>query len=498
MLLHLNYLPKWVQMPEFELMHYWCLLGIFLLLYTCFAGGKAGPVRMALFFGAGCLLTVSMMCYPTMVILYPFYVPGIYRLEKQYADSEGDDSGHRKGPWKSCGAFTLGAFVTGAGLLAYLFSYMSPEEISRYISYIFLDESHGVYSMAEKWGRYFEQLLDHGTEYVSYLAAAAGIVLVGVLVCRIGSSVKSRRAGRDGSCAGERPCSKKGVLRLGIPVLLLTAGLLQVSAVFGYLFEDQNQFYMQGRYIAIVLPGLALGIRHHRKMALWLHLCLIPGILSVIAVLFVTNMSVNVAYAKAFLAVLGSLAVLEQYGRQGVENFSGKRTVAAMNYVLAGTALAALLVCRLVLIRVSGCLPVTVRAPLKQMERGPEKGIYVLEDTADIWNQNYQELEKYVDRGEKILYIGAESLTYVCMEAVLATPSCQGTTVYNEMFLYYYEEHPERVPDVIVYDKTFGENPVYSLSWGFSLQDPVLFQWIEENYGEARRIETDHMILLKK
>ena len=146
-------------------------------------------------------------------------------------------------------------------------------------------------------------------------------------------------------------------------------------------------------------------------MALWLHLCLLPGIMSVVAVLFVTNMSVNVTYAKAFLGVLGSLAILEQYRSEAVKTTFQKRIMQAVNYALAATALAAMLVCRLVLIRVSGCGPVTIRASLTQMERGPEKGVYVLADTAHIWNDNYGELEKYVENGENVLYIGAESLT---------------------------------------------------------------------------------------
>ncbi|MDE5748684.1 MAG: hypothetical protein K2I21_14050, partial [Acetatifactor sp.] len=74
MILHLNFLPKWVQMPEFELMHYWCLLGIFLVLHAYFASGKS---RMILPFLGGCLLVGSMLCYPTMIVLYPFYILAI-------------------------------------------------------------------------------------------------------------------------------------------------------------------------------------------------------------------------------------------------------------------------------------------------------------------------------------------------------------------------------------------------------------------------------------
>ena len=156
------------------------------------------------------------------------------------------------------------------------------------------------------------------------------------------------------------------------------------------------------------------------------------------------------------------------------------------------------MICRLVLIRVSGCLPVTVRASLEKMESGPEKGVYVLADTAEIWNDNYRDLENYVDKGDKVLYIGAENLVYVKLEALPATPSTQGTTVYNEMFLRYYEEHPDRVPNVIVYDKSFGENPVYGMSYIFSLQNPEFFRWIEENYRDAQIIETDHMVILRQ
>lgn len=107
-------------------------------------------------------------------------------------------------------------------------------------------------------------------------------------------------------------------------------------------------------------------------------------------------------------------------------------------------------------------------------------------------------MDKYIDREDQVLYIGAESLAYVGMEAVLSTPSTLGTVVYNEMFLYYYEEHPDRIPDVVVFDKTFGENPAYSLTYALSVQSGELFRWVEENYGDEQVIETEHLMILKK
>lgn len=483
MILHLNFLPKWVQMPEFELMHYWCLLGIFLILHAYFSNGKS---RMILPFFGGCLLVVSMLCYPTMILLYPFYILAICMLERHCRASGA------KNWWKSSIAFTLGSLLTGMSFLACLFSYMTPDAFKRYISYIFLDTSHGVYTMGEKWAMYWKQIQEQAGIYGCYLLAAAGITLVLCLIRRLAPH-------RNTSCEGrlKRQVSVMGIWPVVIVVLALVGLLMQIRAIGGFLFGDENQFFFQVRHMAVMLPALLICVRFYRKMAIWLYLSVIPGLVSVIAVLFVTNMDTNTTYAKAFIGVLGSLVIICQYGREIMAS-SWKKIFRILSYTLGGMMLAGFLVCRLVLIRVSGCQPVTIRAAMEKMEYGPEKGIYVLADAADIWNSNYRELESVIDSGDRVLYIGAESLVYVEMEALPATPSTQGTTVYNEMFLRYYEEHPDRIPNVIVYDKTFGENPVYSLYYDFSLQNPVFFQWIEENYHDAQKIETDYMVILRQ
>lgn len=483
MILHLNFLPKWVQLPEFELMHYWCLLGIFLMLHAYFTGGR---FRMTLPFFGGCLLVVSMLSYPTMILLYPFYVFAICMLERRCCTS-----GEAKW-WKSSVAFTLGSLLTGMSFLACLLSYMSPDALKKYISYIFLDTSHGVYTMGEKWVMYLKQIQEQAGFYGWYLLIAVGIMLVLYLIYKL-------VPGRNTSCESgpKRRVLGKDIWPVVIAVLTLTGLLMQIKAIAGFLFEDENQFFFQVRHIAVILPALLICVRYYRRMAIWLYLSIIPGLVSIMAVLFVTNMDTNTTYAKAFIGVLGSLLIICQYGREIMAS-SWKKVFLVLSYTLGGMMLAGFLVCRLILIRVSGCQPVTIRAALERMEYGPEKGIYVLADTANIWNSNYRELENAIDREDRVLYIGAESLIYVEMEAQPATPSTQGTTVYNEMFLRYYEEHPDRIPNVIVYDKTFGENPVYSLYYDFSLQNPAFFQWIEENYRDAQKKETDYMIILRQ
>lgn len=481
-LLHLNFLPKWIQMPEFELMHYWCLLAIFILLFAYFTDRRR---RVLLPFLGGWFLTISVLCYPTMILLYPFYVLGICVLERQYFSSRGGRA------WTGTLLFSLGAWLAGMVVAGYLFSYMSFEEFRRYISYIFLDTSHGIYTTEEKWSMYLEQLQEQGQIYLTYLLWAAIIIAIGYLGYRIGIRAHNKQI-----VEREPVINDAGTVVL--MVLLLTGILIQGDAIYENLFEDKNQFYLQVRYIAFILPAIALGIRYHRRMAIWLHLCVIPGVLSVPAVLFVTNMDTNVTYAKAFIGVLGSFLIFYQYAKEAIKKAFFQKSFMVLQYAAGVMVLAGLFVCRLLLLRVTGCLPVTILAPLEKMERGPEAGIYVLEDTARVWNDSYGELEQYLSEDDRLLYIGAENLVYVKTETIPATPSTQGTAVFNEMYLYYYVEHPKRLPNVIVYDKTFEENPAYAMSFSLSLQSQIFFDWIRRNYGDCQIIETEHLIILRK
>lgn len=474
LLLHLNFLPKWVQLPEFEVMHYWFLLAIFLLLGGYFEKDKpGGPGQLLCPFAAGICLAGCVLCYPTMLLLYPFYLFGICMLERQYH--------HRRGGavWRGGLFFTAGCLVSGLFLLGYLFSYMSLSELRLYLGYIFLDTSHTTYTQAEKWRIYLGQWGQEGLQYLIDLLVAAGILLIGWLVRRM--------------CRKKKEPAAKNVEWWGVVLFLIAALEMQWIAVYGFLLDDQNQFYQQLRYIAVLLPGLYLAVRYRRQMAMWLYLCVLPGFVSLPAVLFITNMNTNVSYSKAFLGVLGAFLICYQYGKEVVCGEKRSRLLAGLQGFTALSMLIGLFVCRLLLVRVTGCLPVTILAPMEQMTAGPEKGIFILRDTARVWNDNYQQLEGLVEAGDRMLYFGAENLIYVAADCEIAAPSTQGTTVYNEMYLYYYEEHPERKPNVIVLDKTYSGESIYP----YSYENQTLLDWLAEEYADAERIETDYMTILR-
>lgn len=465
--LHLNFLPKWVQMPEFELMHYWFLLAVFLLLYSYFTDTKSKWQYPVL---AGICLVGSMMSYPTMILLYPFYVLGLCILEKQKHGKKGRQI------LKSSLLFTAGAGVTGLGFLVYLFSYQSFEDLKRHISYIFLDESHAGTTMAQKWQTYAWEFRQHFVWYCKFallvVVTAAVVLIVAAVIMRAKKrSVKSF-------------LTMENAEQLFLTVLVLTVLEAQVSQILYCVFWNEGQFYLQIRYLAAMVPALYLSIRYYKKMSVLFYLSVLPALLSLPVVLTMTNMTLEVTYSRAFLGVLGSLLMLSIYC---------KEHKLSLHYFLGIGLLCGFFVCRLLLIRVTGCLPTTIMEPMEQLETGPAKGIYVQKEEAGIWNENYKILEELTDKEDRLLYIGAENLVYPAAGCVTATPSTLGTIVFNEMFLYYYEEYPDRLPNVVVIDKTFGVNPVYY----YSSNNEIIFQWIEENYADAEVTETDYLKILR-
>ncbi|MCR4649287.1 MAG: hypothetical protein K5776_09435, partial [Lachnospiraceae bacterium] len=134
--------------------------------------------------------------------------------------------------------------------------------------------------------------------------------------------------------------------------------------------------------------------------------------------------------------------------------------------------------CRMVLLRVNGCLPVTLKADLEKVEKGPAAGIYILADQAKAWNFSYDELKSLIKGNENVLYIGQEQLFYVTFCDRVTVPSVQGTTVFNEMYSRYYETFPEKEPDIIVRDASFDVNPAYY----YSNENEYIYNWLRDNY----------------
>lgn len=467
--LHFTFLPKWVQCPEFELQQYWFELLGFLFFYRYYQGGQRRKVWLFL---AGVSLLEQMFSYPILLVLYPVYLLGIFLCGRQGArEAEKTTTDGRRLATKEALIFTAGAGIPGVLFLLYLRSYMTVEEFFRNVGYIFLDESHTQTTTAIKWKKY-------GIQWMEILPP----LLILLFLSLVAGTLLVRK--KTYSAKGERRAEK---VLASLPVLLILSGLLQG---LGGLFGNENQFFMSWRFFAIVLLGawaaVALRTGESQKF-LWFGI--LPGFVILPAVLVMTNMDVNVSMAKMYASVLAVVWLagekMEEPGRADRERYFLRM---GMLIFLAG-----LFVCRLVQIRVSGCEEATVLAPMQKMEEGPAKGIYMVNPTAYVLEADYKVLKEHISPEDKLLYIGNESIVYLWTGAELSTPSTQGTNAYNEIYLRYYEEYPEKVPTVIVYDKELEENPAY-------LNSPynyIIYDWMEE-MGYREVLDAEYMILYRR
>ncbi len=457
-LLHINFLPKWIVMPEFEIMQYWAVSVLFLS-FLCWEERREENRGTGWLFPAGIALFVCLMTYPTMLLLYPVYVFALYKLSPAKP----------KGRWKEIAMFTLGPLSLGILFLAYLFSYMTIPEFLENIKYLFLDSSHSV------------KLSDRLYSYLKEIVSFMGQLLLPLL----------------GVTAVTFALKKKGVLKKNgwqaycLWGMLLLLGFFAGKHIMISVFGDKNQFYLYFRFALVVLCGLILSSLHRKKRSVYVLAGILPAVAGVIASALVTNMSLEIAMARIYVGVIATFFLMKELL---AEHFQEDKVIRATGYVVSVLFLGGLLVSKLILMRITGCIPVTICAEMEWVTKGPAKGLYLKSDLAQQYMENHEVIENYVQEGDRLLYFGCENLYYLsAKEVVFATPSVQGTAVFNEMYLLYYELHPDRMPNVVIIDKVFRMNPYYR----YSEENQIVLDWIGETFADAEVVETNHFTVLR-
>lgn len=448
-LLHLNFLAKWIQTPEFELMQYWLLLLTFLLLVRFYEDKR----HYGLLLVAGFCIMLQLLNYPTMLLLYPFYIAGIFSITPKKAEK-----------WRYAGITTLGALIPGVLFLLCLGSYMSLSELFSNLSYVLADPSHTEIRPGVRLGNF-------GLEFLTDLLLLAALYILCLLAVRgLSCLVKKKQY------------TRRSLLLFAALAELILLCLIQMC---GYLFFDQNQFFLQNRYLLAALVSLVLYLTDAKKTLhkkLLFYFAIVPSLVSTLAAVLLTNMSVNTSYSKLFLCV----PVLFLYLSADNSELTEKDFLFPVLAVLGS-----LLVCKLLLIRVTGCLPVTVRADMAQINDGPLKGIYITRELHNALSSDYALLSQKVTQEDKLFYFGCESLLYLSSPAELSVASVQGTSVFNQDFLDYLERHPDKYPTVIAVDKTFPLTDSYH----YNPYNYIVADWIENTCSGADYVETDYMTL---
>lgn len=442
-ILYFNLLPKGYAMPEFSNMLVWSLT---LLLLSLFQLDRRKKLWAAA--ESGIWMCIMVLSYPSAILLFPFF---LWYLWKQ--------KGYGR---KSAGVFAGVCVAGGCCYLAYLFSYMSPGELLENISYMMIGNSGHTEVGA------FHKLKGYLKDTGLCILICAGYGILTWLVMKVLQKTKKfenlyRAADKQG----------KRALTMYI-LLLLTLGMQVVH----WLLMRWEFEYSYPYAVYFVLLGFAFYLKKEleensrRLTGLWLS----GSVLLFLAVLVLTDLTIFTSIRYVLPGVIMGIVVLLLYSKEKASDVY-KKMARPLLLLWCFTA-----------IFVKGWEYRDSEGRMKNItcvsgiiSEGPAKGIFTEYLQSYMQESTYEEMHQYVETGEKMLILDMGTISYLFQDVEVASYTTICDPRYNDVLLKYWEQNPEKYPDVIAVTCWYGE-----LCW-----DPEswIMDWIENSFEATQVID---------
>lgn len=458
-LLYFNIVPKNIQIPEFGNMQLWFLTICMLLMMQYYHDlEQKQKNRWYLLVGVGAALSCEILTYPTCVILFPFFL--FYILRK---------SGRNR--WRDCLILTAACAVCGGLWLTGVLRHVSLQEFSANIGRLLsVDPTHDVSGVTDaKAHNYVDNLLLWGV-WLAVTGALSGLFYLAVRFL----------LKRKGKTMG----GKAGWL-VWLVLAVITAECVQIYywAVQGIGYE-----YLQIHLLVVWLSTAVVWSwgGERRRMLSWS----IAGTLAAYAgVMYISDLSMYYTLPHGALGIVFAVAAM----------------VFAMEKVMGTSARpwACLLIASLCFCAIFG-KAYTLRGGKNDntilkvsgiMKEGPAAGILTDYMCAYIYNTNYKFYRENLQRGDNVLIVAnmvmsVGTTAYLFDDYEICHYSVVDPTSYDERLLTYWEQYPEKRPDVIVVDCWFGELMESRDSW--------TMRYIENDFGYTAVQDGDYVRFYRK
>lgn len=425
--------PKWLSMPEFSNMQLWFSVGVFCCLIRFFEKQKEWWWLL----GAGIFLFAEVMAYPSCVIVYI----GVIILLFLYSEKK----------WINSLLLTGTCLVMGGGLCAWIFSYTGWERFLENLSYIVTGDEFHDESLFQKFGNY---LLDFGRLMLILLI----LFLVAVILAEGWIFLVKRRKGSVSYTRKE--CW--GYFAAGL--------LLCFIAVHAIMAKERYD------YVVIYIPIILFAIMRRKDADDYATRVITTGmfisLLSGVATLLLSNLPMTSSMNYLILAVCVSFIPMIERLENGKE-ISFKRVKYGMVWLF----------CLITIFR-SGYIFKPMNDYIAGIFRvggivkdGPALGIVSEYMGPYIINVTMEEWEQYVEDGDKVLLVGntaVSTIGYLYKDTEISVDSTICTPTYDEKLLKYWEQNPQKYPNVVVVSCWFGELKVAEDSW--------IMQWLETEF----------------
>lgn len=436
------YTPKWFLGPDYISQQFHFTVAAFLCVYHYYTHGFRRPWLVVL--GAVCAC-FSFLAFPQSALAAAVIFIGMVLLGRR-----GKDATICKIP-RGAVLFVLGCMACAAAFLAYVLPGMGLTVFLQRVSLILNDPQYD-FTTSQRLALLASQALNTAKFLAKPLAAS-------VVLCLLWWA-KTRR--------------KRDWIGLALNLWAILAALLCVVRAVADSSSDERYFMP-----ALVLAA-AWAFRKGRGTAweplFWLGF--LPGMAAYAFILRSTLLGFSATFMYlTWPALCGCFAMLvcrQENPEQG-KLPQGQCVLAAL--------LVFLLVCRFWCVLVTGWKPANVAtANLKQITAGPAAGTWADEKAADMQMALYEALEPFA--GKQVLQAIGEQHGLGFMMAggtlTIGQASVISGTDSDPRFIQYYEELPEKRPDVILYDEA-------------EVRDMAAFHaWIEENFTITARYPVTH------
>ena len=157
--------------------------------------------------------------------------------------------------------------------------------------------------------------------------------------------------------------------------------------------------------------------------------------------------------------------------------------------------LVSLILCKGYYVRVTEYEPSNLLECRVPIEEGAARGIWVSPQDSERISDNYDTILYTVKEGQRILFMGTESLNNLTAYeagAEFVSPTTISTPAFNEQWTTYFEQHVDKQPDVIF----IAKNTIDNREKFFSKND--FGQWIAARYDVEHMEETEYLCILHK
>lgn len=436
------YTPKWFLGPDYISQQFHFTVAAFLCFYHYYTHGFRRPWLVVL--GAMCAC-FSFLSFPQSALAAAVIFIGMVLLGRR-----GKEPTICKIP-RGAVLFVLGCMACAAAFLAYVLPGMGLTVFLQRVSLILNDPQYD-FTTSQRLALLANQALNTAKFLAKPLAAS-------VVLCLLWWA-KTRQ--------------KRDWIGLALNLWAILAALLCVARAVADSSSDER--YFMPALVLAAAWAFCKGRGTAWEPLFWLGF--LPGMAAYAFILRSTLLGFSATFMyltwPALCGCFAMLACRQENPEQG-KLPQGQCVLAAL--------LVFLLVCRFWCVLVTGWKPANVAtANLKQITAGPAAGTWADGKAADMQMALYEALEPFA--GKQVLQAIGEQHGLGFMMAggtlTIGQASVISGTDSDPRFIQYYEELPEKRPDVILYDEA-------------EVRDMAAFHaWIEENFTITARYPVTH------